>query len=105
VDGNHDGADIELTSQGTGTYWYLPPECFRVSPMGGGGPRISSKVDVWSLGVIFYQMIYGKRPFGEGESQEQLLRNNTMLSAGAPVFPEKPKVFEALFDGRADLTT
>lgn len=42
---------------------YLPPECF------GDNPRISSKVDVWSLGVVFYQMLYGVRPFGEGLSQ------------------------------------
>lgn len=42
---------------------YLPPECF------GDSPRISSKVDVWSLGVVFYQMLYGVRPFGEGLSQ------------------------------------
>lgn len=42
---------------------YLPPECF------GDNPRISSKVDVWSLGVIFYQILYGVRPFGEGLSQ------------------------------------
>ncbi|PWV10119.1 putative tousled-like kinase II [Trypanosoma cruzi] len=27
-DGPHDNPTIELTSQGTGTYWYLPPECF-----------------------------------------------------------------------------
>ena len=29
---------MELTSQGAGTYWYLPPECFTESP------KISSKV-------------------------------------------------------------
>ena len=23
------GSDMELTSQGAGTYWYLPPECFK----------------------------------------------------------------------------
>lgn len=31
---------IELTSQGAGTYWYLPPECFI-----NGNPQISSKVN------------------------------------------------------------
>ncbi len=24
---------MELTSQGAGTYWYLPPECFEPSPL------------------------------------------------------------------------
>ena len=49
---------MDLTSQGAGTYWYLPPECFVV---GKTPPKISSKVDVWSLGVIFYQCLYGKK--------------------------------------------
>ncbi len=30
---------MELTSQGAGTYWYLPPECFET----GSTPKISSK--------------------------------------------------------------
>ena len=37
---------------------YLPPECFVV---GKNPPKISSKVDVWSVGVIFYQCLYGKK--------------------------------------------
>ena len=37
---------IELTSQGVGTYWYLPPECFEQYA------KISPKVDVWSIGKI-----------------------------------------------------
>lgn len=49
---------MDLTSQGAGTYWYLPPECFMV---GKAPPKISSKVDVWSVGVIFYQCLYGKK--------------------------------------------
>ena len=32
---------MDLTSQGAGTYWYLPPECFVV---GQEPPKISSKV-------------------------------------------------------------
>lgn len=45
---------MELTSQGAGTYWYLPPECFELSKT--GPPKICSKVDVWSAGVVFYQV-------------------------------------------------
>ena len=45
---------MELTSQGAGTYWYLPPECFEVSK--GAPPKICSKVDVWSAGVVFFQV-------------------------------------------------
>lgn len=44
-------------------------------------PRISNKVDVWSAGIIFYQMLYGRRPFGEGCTQEQILRDRVMLNA------------------------
>lgn len=53
IDDGDDNTSMELTSQGAGTYWYLPPECFGKD----GVPRISSKVDVWSLGIIFYQVI------------------------------------------------
>jgi tousled-like kinase len=52
IDENNEGTTMELTSQGAGTYWYLPPECFDKGP----SPRISSKVDVWSAGIIFYQV-------------------------------------------------
>jgi len=82
---------MELTSQGAGTYWYLPPECFITTE----SVRITNKVDVWSIGVIFYQMLYGRRPFGDGQSQEGVLANNIMLNAREVPFPDSPKISES----------
>ncbi|CAI8586569.1 unnamed protein product [Vicia faba] len=79
---------MELTSQGAGTYWYLPPECFELNKT----PLISSKVDVWSAGVLFYQMLFGKRPFGHDQSQEKILREDTIINARKVEFPSKPTV-------------
>ena len=81
---------MELTSQGAGTYWYLPPECFATDV--AGGPRISGKVDVWSAGVIYFQMLFGRKPFGEGLSQQRLLADRTMARATSVDFPAKPAV-------------
>lgn len=93
-----DGADaldsMELTSQGAGTYWYLPPECFVTHQ----SVRISNKVDVWAIGVIYYQLLFGKRPFGDGLSQDKILNNHTMLNARDVQFPSEPHVTEGCKD-------
>ena len=90
VDAPDPDESMELTSQGAGTYWYLPPECFITDET----VRISNKVDVWSIGVIYYQMLFGRRPFGEGKSQDKLLTENTMLNAQEVSFPDKKDVSE-----------
>ncbi|XP_030504796.1 serine/threonine-protein kinase TOUSLED isoform X1 [Cannabis sativa] len=79
---------MELTSQGAGTYWYLPPECFELHKT----PLISSKVDVWSAGILFYQMLFGRRPFGHDQSQERILREDTIIKARKVDFPSRPSV-------------
>ncbi|KAB1279272.1 Serine/threonine-protein kinase tousled-like 1 [Camelus dromedarius] len=68
---------------------YLPPECFVV---GKEPPKISNKVDVWSVGVIFFQCLYGRKPFGHNQSQQDILQENTILKATEVQFPVKPVV-------------
>lgn len=72
----------------------MPPETFEPYD-----PRISSKVDVWSVGVIFYEMLFGKRPFGHGLSQNQIYEKGVILKATKVDFPPDPskkhKVSEA----------
>lgn len=84
---NGDETRLELTSQGVGTYWYLPPECFS-----NDYPKISSKVDIWSIGVIHYEMLYGLKPFGNEMSQEWILKEGIMLKAYSLEFPVKPQI-------------
>ncbi|CAG09944.1 unnamed protein product, partial [Tetraodon nigroviridis] len=88
MDDDNYGVDgMDLTSQGAGTYWYLPPECFVV---GKEPPKISNKVDVWSVGIIFFQCLYGRKPFGHNQSQQDILQENTILKATDVQFPVKP---------------
>ncbi|KAF0992211.1 hypothetical protein HZS_2886 [Henneguya salminicola] len=84
---DHGDASMELTSPGAGTYWYLPPECFYT---GLHPAKISSKVDVWSVGIIFYQCLFGKKPFGNDLSQTNILEQQTILNATRIIFPPKP---------------
>jgi len=84
-----DETKIELTSQGVGTYWYLPPECFE---MDDNPPLINSKVDVWSVGVMFYEMLFGMRPFGHNMSQEKILKEQIILKSYSVNIPSKPIV-------------
>lgn len=80
---------IELTSQGVGTYWYLPPECFDNSR---NPPGISSKVDIWSVGVILYELLYGSRPFGHAMTQDKILKEGIIINARKVDFPPKPVI-------------
>lgn len=64
-----------LTSK-SGTLAYLAPEVYQ-------GKGYSSGADWWSLGVLFYECIYNKRPF-EGSTQTTLA---AQISQASPKFP------------------
>lgn len=81
-----------LTSR-SGTISYLAPEVFK-------GPGYQSEVDWWSLGVVFYECIYGKRPF-DGKTQEELVDN---ICAAHPKFHvTKPPVDMACLHAMSSL--
>eukprot|EP00492_Amphilonche_elongata_P001317 TRINITY_DN1807_c0_g1_i1.p1 TRINITY_DN1807_c0_g1~~TRINITY_DN1807_c0_g1_i1.p1 ORF type:complete len:122 (+),score=15.96 TRINITY_DN1807_c0_g1_i1:301-666(+) len=79
-------SEIDLTTPGAGTYWYLAPECFV-------GAKISNRVDMWAVGIIFYQMLVGERPLGHNQSQKEILERGSILRDQI-TFPSTPKVSE-----------
>ncbi|KAF2092133.1 kinase-like protein [Saccharata proteae CBS 121410] len=64
-----------LTSK-SGTLAYLAPEVYE-------GKGYSAEVDWWSLGVLFYECIYNKRPF-EARSHDDL---SAKIMKGEPAYP------------------
>ena len=52
---------------------------------------ITTKVDIWSIGVIYYEMIFGEKPFGNQMSQMRILNEGIMLKASVVNFPNTQK--------------
>ncbi len=80
------GTTTHLTGTGTqvGTPYYMSPEAWEGRPLDG-------QADVWSLGVVFYEMLTGEVPFG-GEAVVAVM--NKVLTAPLPdlgvLCPEAP---------------
>jgi len=62
-----DSAALSRTGQVQGTLFYVSPE-----QVAGGSARVDARTDVWSLGVLLYEGLTGRRPF-DGERSEEIL--------------------------------
>ena len=62
-----------MTMQRALTLAYASPEQVRGEPLG-------ASADVWSLGVVLYQLVCGERPFGEGGTDSPLDLSNAIVT-------------------------
>uniref|UniRef100_A0A8C5P682 Citron Rho-interacting kinase n=1 Tax=Leptobrachium leishanense TaxID=445787 RepID=A0A8C5P682_9ANUR len=96
------GSAAKLTANKTvngrlpvGTPDYMAPEVLMVMN-GDGKSTYGPECDWWSLGIIAYEMMYGKSPFTEGTSTKTF--NNIMNFQRFLKFAEEPKISKTLID-------
>uniref|UniRef100_A0A803T552 Citron Rho-interacting kinase n=1 Tax=Anolis carolinensis TaxID=28377 RepID=A0A803T552_ANOCA len=78
-----------------GTPDYMAPEVLTVSN-GDGKGSYGAECDWWSLGVVAYEMAYGRSPFSEGTSTKTF--NNIMNFQRFLKFPQDVKISDEFLD-------
>ena len=79
---------LTVTEQIMGTPHYISPEQAESKPVDG-------RADIYSLGIIFYEMLTGKKPF-QGDSDIQIIISH--LSEPVPSLPDGLEQYQELVD-------
>ncbi len=81
----------EKTEQIMATPMYAPPEVIRAEHK-----KINFKSDMYSFGVTFYEMLYGKPPFNEGDCQKVMSMH--LQQHHIPLITLMPEIDKSLSD-------
>ena len=73
-----DALDHSFT-EGVGTPHYMAPEQFYKKRFGVDG-NLSLQTDLWAIGVMAYLLMTGKKPFGQGTRDFELIREQIVTS-------------------------
>ena len=94
------GGNTALTMAGQvlGTPYYMSPEQWGEIPR-DGDPEIDGRADIYSLGLVFYEMISGRRTFASHTLSE--LRRDHVTTTPKPLYqvaPDVPRGFSAAIE-------
>jgi serine/threonine-protein kinase len=84
---------LTIAGQILGTPYYMSPEQWGELPR-DGKPEVDGRTDIYSLGVIFFELVAGKKPLG-GRTLSELRQKHVAapLPSLVDVVPEVPEAF------------
>jgi serine/threonine protein kinase len=85
-------ADFGLTVEGTSkraitTVYSRGTEGYRAPELLLDNPKFSSKVDIWALGCILYELASGKKAFASDLQARDFSFSQSTLPVSIPFFP------------------
>jgi eukaryotic-like serine/threonine-protein kinase len=88
-----DATKLTVAGQVLGTPYYMSPEQWGEIPRDGSS-EIDGRADIYSLGLVFYEMIAGRRPYS-GKTLQELRREHLQVTPPPlnQVMPDVPQGF------------